>query len=49
MRRMLTPALMLLAAAPVLGDSPKDRWIGDFNTAMTEAKKSSKPIFLVFR
>ena len=41
----------LLAAtlAPTAVADPRERWIGDVGSALAEAKKRNKPVFLTFR
>ena len=47
-------ALLLLpglapAQSPRKIDPAKYGWLGDYNAALAEAKRTGKPIFLVFR
>jgi hypothetical protein len=51
-RSLLICALLVLVPAVSLAQAPKSNkfgWYGDFSTAKAEAKRSGKPIFLVFR
>ena len=50
MNRHLLATLALFSLAPsILADDPKERWIGNVDSALAEAKKLNKPVFLTFR
>lgn len=51
MRKMVirSTVMLLSLASTTMAENPRERWIDSFDAAQTEAKKSGKPIFLVFR
>jgi hypothetical protein len=50
MDRWLTVVLVAVSlVSPAGADGPKERWIGDVDSALAEARKRNKPVFLTFR
>jgi hypothetical protein len=54
MHRFLAGCAILLIGAPAIaqpgkGGANKFGWYGDYNAARAEAKRTGKPMFLVFR
>ena len=48
-RQLCITFLVLALASAATADSPKDRWLGDVDSALVAARKENKPVFLVFR
>jgi len=48
-RHLAATFLVLVLSVQVIADSPKDRWLDDFDSALAVARKENKPVFLVFR